>query len=230
MSSRSDNAVEVVNRIAGRIAPIDWSNLPEAQETVGAFLDRVLAQPELLGDLARQAAAVGWEGCESYPQMDKIVLWRNDELEMRLRLHIFGPGYVDRPHNHRWSFASRILTGAYVHSVYGSEADVMQLLREGKPPRLLYSQVERPGSQYLLDHSAVHSLRTDQWTVSLLLRGPAVKEEYFTIEPVSSGQLMERVRWSGGAAHESDARRAEKELTVAGRQRLGAVLRQLYRS
>jgi hypothetical protein len=38
---------------------------------------------------------------EHYDILDKIVLYADEKY--RIRLHIFGEGYFDRPHNHRWS-------------------------------------------------------------------------------------------------------------------------------
>ncbi|MFE3547017.1 hypothetical protein ACFXK0_28985 [Nocardia sp. NPDC059177] len=46
--------------------------------------------------------------CEHYDILDKIVLHDDLESGIRLRLHIFGHGYHDRPHNHRWTYASHI--------------------------------------------------------------------------------------------------------------------------
>ena len=56
--------------------------------------------------------------CEHYDILDKIVLW-DDPSGVRVRLHVFLPGYFDRPHNHRWSYASTILRGRYRHYLFG---------------------------------------------------------------------------------------------------------------
>jgi len=56
----------------------------------------------------------------TYNFMYKLVLYNAAELAVRLRLHVYQAGFFDRPHNHRWSFASHILRGGYVHRIFGS--------------------------------------------------------------------------------------------------------------
>lgn len=57
---------------------------------------------------------------EHYDILDKLVL-HDAPSGWRLRLHVFLPGYYDRPHNHRWTYSSRILTGHYEHRTGGAE-------------------------------------------------------------------------------------------------------------
>jgi hypothetical protein len=119
--------------------------------------------------------------CEHYDILDKIVL-HDDPIGWRLRLHVFLPGYFDRPHNHRWAYASRILCGRYTHVVYGSddqftgdEIDVSALL-----PRMV--RAEEAGDSYVLHHSMIHSVTAEPYTTSLIIRGPAVKDRFMVTD------------------------------------------------
>jgi hypothetical protein len=106
-------------------------------------LDGLAGQPELLA-LA-----------EHYDILDKIVLW-DDPTGFRVRLHVFLPGYFDRPHNHRWSYASTILRGWYRHYLFGN----VELDETVKPASLdaVMVREERVGDTYALHHSMVHAV------------------------------------------------------------------------
>jgi hypothetical protein len=205
---------------------VEWT-LPTAAARAGEVLDQVSKQSALLAALAR-AAIAGWEDDgtgESYPQMDKLVLWRSDDDAIRLRLHVFLPGYVDRPHNHRWSFGCRLLSGSYLHTIYGTESEVLGAVARGQEPDPRYVRREQQGSGYFLHDAVVHSLSVAEVTVSLILRGPSVKERYFTVLPARDGEsVADRMVWSGGAAGESRAERRAKEMDTDGVVRVVNVL------
>lgn len=209
---------------------VDWDDSREAGSLAGAIFDHVTSEPGLLVSLVEGVAAGDGSGdaAESFPRLDKLVLWQSADRAVRLRLHVFFPGYADRTHNHRWSFVSRMLSGGYVHSLYGSESDVMRDVAEGRQPRVVYSGRFQRDSEYFLHHSMVHSLRTDDVAVSLILRGPSVKDEYFTLEGADgSVELPERLLWSTGAARESSDERASKAMSEEGLARVLGVLKQL---
>jgi hypothetical protein len=206
-------------------AAIDWADLRHARDPGRELVDRVVTSDGLLagviGDIIAGRGAPG--ACESYPAMDKLVLWQSPDRRLRLRLHVFYPGYADRPHNHRWSFFSRVLGGAYLHSVYGSEDEVLAETGRGGSPRVRLAHQVAAGGEYFLDHSLVHSLNTAETTVSLLLRGPSVKDRYFTVEPAATGA----VAWSDGAARETAEQASAKAMTAAGFDRVSAALRRI---
>lgn len=206
--------------VAG-VGEVPWEDGRGALAAVGAVFDEIAADPALLPALVADLSGDERGGCESYPCMDKLVLWQSADRSTRLRLHLFTPGYVDRPHNHRWSFVSRILRGGYVHSVYGSEDDVLATVREGVPVRPVLAHDEGAGSQYFLDHSLVHSLRADVVTVSLLLRGPSVKASYFTLDPgaVAETEPSGLVLSTGSALEPTDVRASK----IMSAERLAAV-------
>jgi hypothetical protein len=117
--------------------------------------------------------------CEHYDILDKIVL-HDDESGVRLRLHVFLPGHFDRPHNHRWSYASTILRGDYRHYLFGNA----ELDDTVEPAGLKAFQVrqEQVGNTYALHHTMVHAVVAQPYTVSMVLRGPAVKDRFLVMD------------------------------------------------
>lgn len=209
---------------------VDWDDPEAARALARAMFDEVTARADLLASLV-EATSLDVDGAgESYPSMDKMVLWQSADGEVRLRLHVFSPGYYDRPHNHRWNFVSRIVAGSYVHSLYGFEADVLERVSGGREPRPVYSGLVPAGTEYFLHHSVVHSLRTDGVTVSLVLRGPSVKDDYFTLErSQAAADPAARVTWSSGAERETAEQRATKAMTEERRARVAEIVREAVR-
>jgi hypothetical protein len=79
--------------------------------------------------------------------MRKLVLHDDADLGVRLRLHLYRGGFFDRPHNHRWSFASRILHGGYRHRLFGRDDQyrkVCQRTRGRHRPELPQQVMNKP--------------------------------------------------------------------------------------
>jgi len=217
-----------VERLLGRSLQIEWDEPSKALSTVNRVMDAIVERPDLIQDLVEGVSLDqgGAYACESYPQMDKVVLWQAPNDDSRLRLHLFSPGYFDRPHNHRWSFASRVLHGSYLHSLYGHEDDVRRSLSNGQPPGVQMATVVGQNQDYLLHHTAVHSLRVSQPTVSLVLRGPAVKSEYFTLA-LDDEERERRTQSfaSRGIEGESETESAAKAMSPEGLTKFVSTLR-----
>lgn len=193
-------------------ASVDWNNLA----AVAAACDKLLTALDVHRGVLHEMAehAIGnpelLSMCEHYDILDKIVL-RNDPTGWRLRLHVFLPGYFDRPHNHRWTYSSRILHGSYTHTLYGTEdqlcdsddIDVAQL-----QPRMV--RAESAGDFYTLHHSMIHSVTAEPYTTSLIVRGPAVKDRFLVTDRVT-GQAW----WQYGAATESPEEADRKRMTAS---------------
>lgn len=213
------NNASRLDKIIQHAGPVDWAHSRDAYRIACGILREIALADGLVGAAVREATenARTRADCESYDTMDKIVLWANADRSTRLRLHIFRPGYSDRPHNHRWSFAARVLAGEYLHSIYGSEDEV---LAHPDSPRVQHAYAVRPGADYYLAHSLVHSLSTGTTTVSLVLRGPSVKDSYFTVDGASTS-------WSTGADRESGAERRAKTMTDDGVDRVLTALGQI---
>ncbi|MDN5758387.1 MAG: hypothetical protein L0H59_07615 [Tomitella sp.] len=144
------------------------------------------------------------ELCESYDFMQKLVLYDAPTTGVRLRLHLYEPGFFDRPHNHRWSFASHILRGGYRHRIYGRDDNFGE---DTDPAGLvpIHERLEHPGSTYALHHTSVHTVQAEADTVSLLVRGPAAKNRFLILDAAAGGFF-----WVYGAAHETPEQRAAK--------------------
>lgn len=214
-----------VDRIVAVPATADWDSPSSVANWAQDRLAELAGRPGLLADLVQDVLADPGQG-ESYPNMDKVVLWRSPDGALRLRLHAFFPGYADRPHNHRWSFAALVLRGSYLHTLYGGQDGVLAGVRAGREPQPQYAGRQPAGTGYFLHHEAVHSLRVDEPTVSLILRGPAVKNDYFTVLPADgSTPVARRLEWSQGAARETAEQAAAKQITPDGLSRVAAALR-----
>jgi hypothetical protein len=185
---------------------VNWDDLPSLRDAAEkAFTSLTAERWSLLLDLldALPANPALTEMCETYDFLDKLVLYNDAEAGYRVRLHVFQSGYFDRPHNHRWSFASMILTGSYLHTQFGADDDFESATMESLQP--LHIRTERPGDWYALHHTAVHSVRAEAGTVSLVLRGPAAKDSFRIIDAPSGASFHVR-----GAKDESAAERAAK--------------------
>ena len=157
--------------------------------------------------------------CEHYDILDKVVLW-DDPAGFRVRLHVFLPGYFDRPHNHRWSYASTVLIGQYRHILFG-DADLDERV---DPASLTPVMVrwEHAGSFYVLHHTMVHAIVTEPYTVSLVIRGPAVKDRFLVMDR-GTGESW----WQYGAGRESAEDAAAKRMPVERVVELTDQLREL---
>ncbi len=156
--------------------------------------------------------------CEHYDILDKIVL-HSDESGIRLRLHVFLPGYFDRPHNHRWSYASMILRGEYRHYLFGNTS-LDEAIDPGSLTALQVRQ-EHVGTVYALHHTMVHAVVAEPFTVSLVLRGPAIKDRFLVMDR-KTGESW----WQYGTHRESVASAAEKQMNLERLSNLTVSLRE----
>lgn len=106
------------------LSTLDWNDLAAVNAASTRLLDQLTSTPAILADLVERIPDDAHLSrlCEHYDILDKLVL-HDDPAGWRLRLHVFLDGYFDRPHNHRWTYTSRILTGSYTHILYGTDHD-----------------------------------------------------------------------------------------------------------
>ncbi|MFE3446024.1 hypothetical protein ACFXNW_23600 [Nocardia sp. NPDC059180] len=144
--------------------------------------------------------------CEHYDILDKLVLFDDPESGIRVRLHIFGPGYHDRPHNHRWTYSSHILRGEYRHRIYSP----VDLHTDLDPATLhaMHVRQEQVGVSYTLHHSAIHAVVAEPGTVSIVVRGPAMADRFLVMDN-ATGQAW----WQYGAARETPEVAYRKRMT-----------------
>ncbi|MGW3952977.1 hypothetical protein ACWEKM_19110 [Streptomyces sp. NPDC004752] len=105
----------------------NWDDTPAVEATTSKVLATLAGDRYLLRRLVHQVPQDEHLSrlSEHYDILDKVVLY-DDPAGWRLRLHVFLPGYYDRPHNHRWTYSSRILRGSYQHTLYGLD-DVLDV-------------------------------------------------------------------------------------------------------
>jgi len=186
----------------------DWSDIDAVEATTRKVLDALTSDRsvirEILRDLPKRPELLAL--CEHYDILDKIVLW-DDPTGFRVRLHIFLPGYFDRPHNHRWSYASAILRGEYRHYLFGN-VELHETVRPGALDPVMV-RAEQVGNTYALHHSMVHAVVAEPYTVSLIVRGPAVRDRFLVMDR-RTGESW----WQYGAAQESVEDAAKKRMSV----------------
>lgn len=176
---------------------VDWANvegcLPDLDdllrnasraEVLRALVDDLRSRPELK------------DSCVHFNLFSKLLLLVDQESGCKLRLHIFSEP-VAEAHFHRASFAARILHGGYLHSLYGG-GEAEDGISQGRIPRPLLSQVQQPGSSYVIDHRMVHSTLALRETVSVMVQGPTARESFQVIN-LQNGQVRTRSN-SGEAA------------------------------
>ncbi|MFE2674146.1 hypothetical protein [Streptomyces hygroscopicus] len=189
--------------------------LSEDKDTLRGLVYAVEQNPELLAK------------CERHQLLDYIVLYDALDRGLRIRLHLSTDDHYDRPHDHRFSFSSRILTGGYTHTWYHLEGDLYdgpdpearQYLSRHRPDPRAHAQRhlknltphltrwESPGSTYTLHHSAIHTTFTTPDTVSLFLRGPAEKDRSVIMDK-DTGVLW----WRFGRQDEPEDRVRQKSM------------------
>jgi hypothetical protein len=191
------------------LGQIDWEDTGSIVRGGETVFDALVNDPELLpGLLDNLRVDRGLrELCERYDFLDKLVLHDDRAAQVRIRLHLYRSGYFDRPHNHRWSFASYILSGRYTHRIFGND---QQFGEDTDPDSLVavHERIEGPGDSYALHHTSVHTVQAEADTISLLLRGPAAKDRFLILDRAAGGSF-----WVYGAAQESPEQRASKRMS-----------------
>ncbi len=198
----------IVRPLRALDTPGDWDDIDAVEAAARKTFNALAEDPALIGaalDGLPQAPGL-LALCEHYDILDKIVL-HDDPAGFRVRLHVFLPGYFDRPHNHRWSYASTILRGSYRHYLFGNA----ELDDEVKPGSLDAIMVRREtaGSTYALHHSMVHAVGAEPHTVTLVIRGPAVKDRFLVMDR-TTGEAW----WQYGAANETAEEAAKKRMSA----------------
>jgi hypothetical protein len=205
------------------VAPLralDWDDIDAVENATRKAFTQLAGDHGLVRDalLALPTRPELLALCEHYDILDKIVLYQ-DEVGVRVRLHVFLPGYFDRPHNHRWSYASLILRGEYRHHLFG-DVDVDAVPEPGSLTALMVRQ-EQAGSTYALHHAMVHAVVAEPYTVSLVVRGPAVKDRFLVMD-----RRTGESRWQYGAERESAGDAARKRMTRPRLDELTGMLRE----
>jgi hypothetical protein len=215
---------EVEREIARQMGEIDWADLMDASEKSSQLLNDLADQPDVMFDLMDRAIATPELSAmaENYDLLRKVVLLDHPASGRRLSMHIFRGGNFDRPHNHRWTYTSRILAGRYNHVIFDSVtkwddgADVTSLL-----PQL--SQALRPGMSYTLGSQMIHMAQASQDTLTIILRGPSVSREFY-VGDLHTGDVWKQV----GRAHEDPEEVRKKKMTADDLRQFADEARMLF--
>jgi hypothetical protein len=134
---------------------------------------------------------------EHYDFFDKIVLYVDKKDRFRIRLHIFSGDTSTkyRPHCHRWNYSSVILNNGYKHFIYGTEDNINEKtnFKDLKP---IIIREEKQGTIYTLSHKVFHSIEAQANTVSVIIRGTAVKDRFLIMDRLTKRKWYEYGRES----------------------------------
>jgi len=210
----------IMETVVEPLRSLDWEDTDAVEAATVKALAMLISQRRMLRGillgLPERPDLLGL--CEHYDILDKIVL-HDDPSGVRVRLHVFLPGYFDRPHNHRWSYASTILRGQYRHYLFG-DADLDETIDPASLKALMVRD-EQSGSTYALHHTMVHAVVAEPYTVSLVIRGPAVKDRFLVMDR-KTGQSW----WQYGANQEPAYDAEQKRMSVERLAELTTSLRE----
>ncbi|MDP9151242.1 MAG: hypothetical protein M3O36_15050 [Myxococcota bacterium] len=184
---------------------IDWTDFAASSRASIAVLRRLANDPALLRDLLLSVPHDDrlWKKCESHSLDDKIVLYdglgRNG---FRIRLRLATAYQDERPHAHRFTFSTFIMRGSYIQTLYHSQYETQEEL-VGRFFTSVVDRQERAGSAFTIRHDTLHSTIAPPDTVSLILRGPAMKDR-----AIIAHQATGEVWWRMGEGQEDAERRA----------------------
>lgn len=199
---------------------LDWSDLEKVTATTEVLLHDLAADRRTLAQLVDRAVEEDelFAQCECHRLLDKLVIYDGSDRGFRIRLHFSTRDHLDRPHDHRFSFSSLIMAGAYRHARHrlvgtydehaapGAQED-HQAVGSGFRVEPYFSTDEQRGSFYTIHHSVIHTTIMAENTVSLFIRGPAEKDRSL-ITDRGSGDLW----WRYGAGAETPERRTRKQM------------------
>ncbi|CAM5501879.1 hypothetical protein SXANM310S_03609 [Streptomyces xanthochromogenes] len=189
---------------------VDWADLEKAHQHNAAFLAALSADTDALRKLVDGVRTDPqlWDMCEHNRLFDKLVLHDAPDRNFRIRLHVWSNMEVAAPHDHRWSFTTRLLAGTYDHVLYHViEEPDDETTAPAFEPR--FRTTERAGDSYTIHHDVVHATTTQAHTVSLLVRGPAEKRVSRRMDP-ATGKL-----WFGqGREDQTEADVAKRRMTA----------------
>ena len=177
---------------------LDWSDLESTGRKAGEILRTIGFDHDCLRVLVDNVAADDrLLRLAEHDRIDKLILYDNLSLGMRIRLHLYPPDHFDGPHNHRWPFTALVLSGCYVHKMFPTDLEMSETARMlALEP--LFIRNETRGGSYTVSAKAVHSVIAAPNTVSLIMRGPA-ENGRLAMTDLETGRL----RWKYGRDNES---------------------------
>ncbi|MFE1206306.1 hypothetical protein ACFW5V_31985 [Streptomyces sp. NPDC058762] len=133
--------------------------------------------------------------------LNRLSLYQAPDRSFEIRLNMQPrPDNQLVPHDHCYTFATRILTGGYVH-VVRRRTNGWSGPFTGDDLEPAVVTVERPGSAYTLGHTMVHQAVMEPDTVTLFVRGPRRKATSHAAE----GFMPSKDTWPAPAAPDEEA-------------------------
>ncbi|MEV0528571.1 hypothetical protein AB0I66_34630 [Streptomyces sp. NPDC050439] len=127
--------------------------------------------------------------------LHRLALYQAPERGFEIRMNMNPrPGNQRVPHDHCHAFATRVLTGGYVH-VVRRRTDGWEGPFTGDDLELSIVTFERPGDSYTLGHPMVHQAAMEPGTVTLVVRGPRRKSRSNAVAEL----MPPRDTWPGPA-------------------------------
>ncbi|MFE9454042.1 hypothetical protein [Streptomyces sp. NPDC006739] len=151
--------------------------------------------------------------------LNRLSLYQAPDRGFEIRLNMNPrPDNQLVPHDHCYAFATRILTGGYVH-VVRRRTNGWEGPFTGADLEPAVVSVERPGSAYTLGESLVHQAVMEPHTVTLFVRGPRRKQ----LSHAAQELMPARDSWPA-AAIPGDAPQESRSCTLAEYQSMRTYL------
>lgn len=169
-----------------------------ASGEVAALIESLLRQPDQLASVVSRSYV--------HPNGFRKLVVAFPERGTKLRLHHWPEGDAEpsNVHNHRWAFASAIISGRLHSSLFttAENGEVVDRYRfEPNQPggrytlspdgrgRISVTNVAEfgPGSTYALGAEQLHQVRANPNTLSLMLSGPAERDRTRVFRPATLG-------------------------------------------
>lgn len=204
MEKRLDKTIRSLEKI-------NWENFDDVALKSGIILEDIFNNKDIIDLLMKMAIKDNHlvSMAEHYDFFDKIILYIDKKDRFRIRLHIFSGEDSNkyRPHCHRWDYSSLILKGGYKQNIYGTEENINEDTKiQSLNPILV--QEEKVGSIYTISNKTFHSIAAEKDTVSMLIRGPSVKDRFLIMD-----KKVNKIWWEYGRESETIEEIRSKSMT-----------------
>lgn len=167
------------------------------RELICAMLDNIVNNEKLI------------QKSECYDFLDKFVCFSDDEMGIHARISLFNEKYANRIHYHRWNYSACVLKGGYKQLIYGDQRNNSDEITHLYPYEPVIVENILPGNIYSLEHSIIHSILAQPDTISLCIRGKAIKDRFQVLDPVANISW-----WQYGSELEGKEEQEMKSTTI----------------
>lgn len=201
-----------------KLEMLDWHNIEKVHCCTQKVLEKIFNDRSILRFLLEESLKDKElvSLAEHYDFFDKLVLYIDKKNKFRIRLHVFSgeTSNKDRPHCHRWAYSSVILQGGYQHFIYGVENEMRENINIVNIKPVLIKE-EKIGSTYTINHNVFHSIAAQPDTVSVIIRGPSVKDRFLIMDKKANKKW-----WEYGRESETFEEIKKKSVSLEGIKKL----------